>query len=719
MANCLVAVQEPKMSVATHPTPDTLASFARGDLPAEELAAVAEHIGGCATCCAALSQVPDDTLGALAKAAGAAKTGAPGTVPNVAPGSVPVAGSSPGSIPPALAEHPRYAVIRELGAGGMGVVYKAEHRIMGRLVALKVMAPHLTAKSGAVERFRKEVRAAAQLNHPNIVTAHDADEAGGMHFLVMEYVEGTSLDRFVAKKGPLPVPMACNFIRKAALGLQHAHEKGMVHRDIKPQNMMVTRKAEVKVMDFGLARFVNNEEEMPTGGRLPFGAGKPVVDPVTNPNLLMGTPDYLSPEQARNSHNVDNRSDIYSLGCTLFFLLTAKPPFAHAGSLIDKLLAHTEEPPPSIRELRSDVPTGLASVLEKMMAKNPDDRYANAAEVAAAVLPYLRATPEADVVEAAVPASGVGIGGEATPAPVVRASPVFDTEPAAEGSTVEGSPRPRKKKSRKRVPPWWKRPGAVAGAAAIGLLVIIPIVAKKRDSATPPKNDTTNARPSASTPATGTPAKPSTGLPSRQPAGTNKKALPILFIVPSRGLYLPDYLPVRDRMQELGFTVVTASGQGGSAMSIPEPGNPPRPIPVELKLIDADAKDYSAVAVCGYDVEEYIQFVPGSGMSPLARTTRELLAKFQEQGKPIGAICTGVAVLARLPQFSGQSAAKSETMIQKYPYLFAKLFEPKMHKGLIWKDEKVVVDGKLVTAASSEEAHDFAEKLVDLVRKDD
>ena len=248
------------MPVTTHPSPETLAAFARGDLPPAELSAVAEHIGGCNACCAALRGVPDDTFGNLARAAGAV---APAVLTPGPVGDLALPGVTRADFPAELADHPRYKLLSE-PAGGMGIVYKAEHRIMDRVVALKVLAPHLTAKPGAAERFRKEVKLAARLNHENVVIVHDADEAGGLLFLAMEFVEGVSLDRLVTKKGPLAIPLACSFARQAAVGLQHAADRGVTHRDIKPQNLMVTRKGKVKVMDFGLARFVRNDEEEDT-----------------------------------------------------------------------------------------------------------------------------------------------------------------------------------------------------------------------------------------------------------------------------------------------------------------------------------------------------------------------------------------------------------------------------------------------------------------------
>ena len=174
--------------------------------------------------------------------------------PGATAGGAPAAPAD-GSVPPELADHPHYRVLALIGQGGMGAVYKAEHRLMERTVALKVIKPALFDNPGAVQRFRQEVKAAARLQHPNIVTAHDAGQAGALHFLVMEYVEGRSLAEYLQEKGTLPAAEACEYARQAAVGLQHAHEKGMVHRDVKPHNLMRTPDGQVKILDFGLARF--------------------------------------------------------------------------------------------------------------------------------------------------------------------------------------------------------------------------------------------------------------------------------------------------------------------------------------------------------------------------------------------------------------------------------------------------------------------------------
>jgi WD40 repeat protein len=279
----------------------------------------------------------------------------------------------PEPIPPALAGHPRYRILGQLGRGGMGAVYKAEHLLMQRTVALKVIK-QLTAEDPVVlSRFLQEVKAAARLSHPNIVAAHDADRAGDVHFLVMEYVEGITLAQLVKSHGPLPAAQACQHMQQAARGLQYAHEQGMVHRDIKPHNLMLTPGGQVKILDFGLARFV--EEGTDTEG-------------LTETGLAMGTPDYLAPEQALDAHHADIRADIYSLGCTLYHLLAGRQPFAQVRGL-QKLLAHREQAPPPLAASRPDLPPELIRVVERMLAKDPGRRYQTPAEVVEALAPFV------------------------------------------------------------------------------------------------------------------------------------------------------------------------------------------------------------------------------------------------------------------------------------------------------------------------------------------
>jgi WD40 repeat protein len=379
------------MAVAeAHPSAEDLAAFALGTLGEGDRVSVEAHVAACPSCQERAAVAPGDSLVELLRCAHArearridtvAETAASGQTPAPLPASAETAaftpapadmsrGEAPEAVPPELARHERYRVVRLLGAGGMGTVYEAEHRVMQRPVALKVISRAFTARPAAVERFRREARAAARLSHPNIVTTHDAEDAGDTLFLVMEYVEGTTLGRLVKERGPLPVAEACDAIRQAAVGLQHAHERGMVHRDVKPDNLIRCPDGTVKVLDFGLAALTAER----SGG-------------LTDTNVLMGTPEYMAPEQAEDPRSADTRADVYSLGCTLYHLLTGHAPYPAPTPLLT-ILAHREKPLPSIDRARPDVPAGLACVLERMLAKRPEDRYQTPGEVAAALGPF-------------------------------------------------------------------------------------------------------------------------------------------------------------------------------------------------------------------------------------------------------------------------------------------------------------------------------------------
>ena len=265
----------------------------------------------------------------------------------------------------------KYKLLSLLGKGGMSSVYLAEHLLMRRHCALKVLPAKRVDDSSYLERFHREAQAAASLDHPNIVRAYDVDhqEEGNrqIHFLVMEYVEGESLQDLVPENGLASVLDAAEYARQAALGLQHAHENGMVHRDIKPGNLLVDRNGVVKILDLGLARFFRVDE------------GNEALT-LLHDERVLGTADYLAPEQAIDSHSVDSRADLYSLGCTLYFMVTGKPPF-NEGSLAHRLLAHQVKTPPAVESLRVDLPPTLAAIIRKMMEKKPADRFENAAAI--------------------------------------------------------------------------------------------------------------------------------------------------------------------------------------------------------------------------------------------------------------------------------------------------------------------------------------------------
>jgi serine/threonine protein kinase len=395
-------------TTTSHPSAAQLAAFDRGDLRPAQWAEIERHLAGCSTCCDQLESLPDDPLVLFMRAA-AKPAGEPGgPLPADVADTVPVSRtgfSAPGSqtttptIPAELQDHPRYEMGPFLGGGGMGTVFLAEHRLMERRVAVKVIRKDYLVRAGAVERFRQEVRAAARLAHPNIVTAYDADQAGDVHFLVMEFVPGESLDRVVEREGPQPVERACRWIRQAALGLQHAHEHGMVHRDIKPHNLLRTPDDQIKILDFGLARFAwetesgESTDPRPTEARFIVSrspdptSSAPDASHLTQSGTVLGTPDFIAPEQALRSHEADARADIYSLGCTLYFLLAGRPPFSEA-TLPDKLAAHQTQQPQPLTELRPDLPAALLSVVDRMLAKDPARRWQSPREVADALTPF-------------------------------------------------------------------------------------------------------------------------------------------------------------------------------------------------------------------------------------------------------------------------------------------------------------------------------------------
>jgi hypothetical protein len=272
----------------------------------------------------------------------------------------------------------QYRILDELGSGGFGQVFRALHTVMGRTVAVKVIAPQLVEDARARSWFKREVLAVTRLCHPNIVMAYDANEADGLLFLVMEFVDGADLETVVWKQGPLSISAAYELMRQAGLALQYAHERGMVHRDIKPANLLVPRAGGpvaagaapvvVKVTDFGLARL---------HGAAPGGGGKTLGE-----KGFLGTPDYVSPEQARSAGAADIRSDLYSLGCTFHYALSGHKPFG-GDTAMETLIKHAEEEPPPLEALRPEVPSGVAAVVRRLMAKDPAKRFQTPAELVA------------------------------------------------------------------------------------------------------------------------------------------------------------------------------------------------------------------------------------------------------------------------------------------------------------------------------------------------
>ncbi len=296
-----------------------------------------------------------------------------------------------------------YKFLEPIGEGAMGVVFKCEHALMGRTVAVKVLSKARLSHPNALARFRREVQAVAALNHPNIVTAFDAGQAGATHYLVMEYIDGVDLNAWMQEYDCIKIPWACDFIRQTALGLHHAHQAGLVHRDIKPANILVAwnddeQRPIVKILDLGLARALNTRQEEfePDADETSFTLRGEESSQLTHEGVILGTPDYLAPEQILHNEDVDARADIFSLGCTLFKLITTHLPYS-GPNLMGKLQARVDPHAPPAVKLRTYLPDAdpsLELVLAKMLRRDPKQRYQSAAEVAEVLAAFAKPPTE-------------------------------------------------------------------------------------------------------------------------------------------------------------------------------------------------------------------------------------------------------------------------------------------------------------------------------------
>ncbi len=364
-----------KVPTLSHPSADDLVAFARGLLDSARAAVVEVHLSQCNPCAGKVAAAPDDGFIGLLKAAQqsnfADKLHNPGDQSTRA--FSPKDGPGLDRLPLELREHPRYKIERLLAAGAMGEVYLAMDAGISKPVAVKVLKPELAGNPARKTRFLQEAHIASRLRHPNIVRVLHSALAGESAYIVMEFVAGETLAQLVGRRGPLPVSEACAYVRQAAAGLAHADRQGVVHRNVKPQNLIFDPQTGlVKILDFGLGRLV---DEHRTGTRL------------TREGEILGTIHYLSPEQVADSREADIRSDIYSLGCVLFFLLSGFPPFRGKNPL-EVLNKHQQEPPTSLRALRPDVPPEIAALVDRMLAKDPAARPHLPAEIVAALKPY-------------------------------------------------------------------------------------------------------------------------------------------------------------------------------------------------------------------------------------------------------------------------------------------------------------------------------------------
>jgi formylglycine-generating enzyme required for sulfatase activity/serine/threonine protein kinase/Leucine-rich repeat (LRR) protein len=464
---------------ATCPPKKALADFGLGKLDDRAAETLSAHLETCADCRAEMDHVASDSFVDRMRAAVATSPGlsSPGPAQVDIQGAESVSNASYSAetpttdatgpaapqrtgaeatarltLPPELAQSPDFEVIKVLGQGGMGVVYLARNRMMDRLEVLKVVNRSLLDRPGAVERFQQEIRSAARLLHPNIVAAHSVPRLGDLLVFAMEYVDGQDLSQVVKRRGPLPVTNATFYAHQVALGLQHAHEKGMVHRDIKPNNLILAiegKKHIVKILDFGLAKATSEKGD---------------DHGLTKTGQMLGTPDYIAPEQTLDAQKADIRADIYSLGCTLYYLLAGRKPF-QGNSLYDILQAHHRTEAQPLNQVRPDVPAELAAIVAKMMAKDPAQRFQTPLEVAKALSPFFKGggQPAAKLEASLPPAAPAEPAAQPVPPPPVVMTSV---PPAAAPSNSAAEPawgslagidtsgsRPRKKPqaSRRRI----------------------------------------------------------------------------------------------------------------------------------------------------------------------------------------------------------------------------------------------------------------------------
>jgi len=746
-----------------HPPSDVLHAFGLGRLQSSEHAEVEKHVAHCDTCSELLREISGDSL--LRKMQQADSLPLDDTVAHArrAEDTPRVAGR----IFQQLRKHRRYRILKKLGAGGMGVVYKAQHRVMSRVVALKVIRPEMVNHPSSVERFRREVQAAAKLDHPNIVSAYDAEKIGELHLLVMEYVDGVSVDVLGKQQGRLPVATACRIIRQAALGLEHAHQHGMVHRDIKPQNLMMTTDGRIKILDFGLARVRRPEA--------------PDKSSLTADQMAMGTPDYIAPEQAKNSRTVDARADIYGLGCTFYELLVGHPPFPK-DSCAETIAAHLTEEPPPIESVRNDVPAPVLQILRRMLAKNPDDRIQSASEVA-----QVLAAHSGEIHPPPVTAPSPSIRSPVPPPVARQTRGDAQHETLPQMTPVQGklstvsSPLTHSIRNRKGARQTNTRPLAVAGGglvvAALALLVAVnwPESVDRRGVEARPDS---KARPFDEVAQAPTPPQPTRRLTEprqdEQRRRDNDNEPPQPNQARQRSESLPDADGGSDRinpvLDEDAATAGAVSTQGNPRSAKPD-GNPraasadenlaatsssavaaamktgrvlvvlphdnfwypdyanvvpilraaglkievassgegsatsgKKRVPVDLLLRDADAQHYDAVVFCGApDMERNLEFAV---VEKYRRQARQFIESMLAAEKYVTSICAGTAVLAEVDVLNGKSAARVSFVSPRI----------KSDPDIQWRHAPFVRSAPyILTGGDPHHAQAFARELVSLL----
>jgi len=509
-----------------------------------------------------------------------------------------------------------YIILDQVGRGGMGMVFKARHNKMNREVAIKVLPPSATRSKERLARFKREVEMAARLNHDHIVAAHDADEAAGLHFLVMEYVPGPNFTTLVKEQGPLPIEQAVRSIIQASSGLEHAHEQGLIHRDVKPSNLLLSPKGEVKILDLGLARIDNQ-----------------VDDGLTQSGMVMGTIDFMAPEQALNSKYADQRSDIYSLGCTLFFLVTGKPMY-DGETVMEKLIAHRENGIPTLGDFRDDAPAELDSIISRMTAKQPNDRYTTVAEVRADLESFLVGDLD-PIAMLAPPKTPTGIqyvgidsddsfllAGETAFLDETQAfSPQSGDDTVAEGTEAQPLLRPRRNLFGRKTAPIY---GLAAGAALILLFGLGVVLASGMLNAV---------------------------FGGHAGALANGGQGRVALVLPMAGYGFHDYEKLKATITAEGMEALPVAFANTAIADSDGKGKKLTP---QLTLAEVRPRDFDAVVFCSGKVDE---MADGGAKQQAAK---ELIDAMAKKERVVSAVGNGVKILAHANVLEGRKYAGCE-----------------------------------------------------------
>lgn len=461
------------MSLTSCPSAERLAAYRQHQLTDSEQTELASHVATCAACQQALKELETNPSVRTATVGDAKRELRDDKAPNTTSGptvrlSGPPTPMASEAAPRGLGQIGQYQLLAVLGRGGMGTVYRATHSKLKKSVAIKLLPAHEAHDPVAIARFHREMEAVGKLDHPNIVRATDAGETNDAYYLVMELVRGEDLSKLVRRIGRLRVADACELIRQAAIGLQHAHEHGLVHRDIKPSNLMLSAEGRVKILDMGLARL--HGEQRPEGELTATGA-------------IMGTADYMAPEQGADTHSVDIRADLYSLGCSLYHLVAGKPPFTGPkfDTLLKKMNAHAEAAVPSLQDSVADVPVELLAILDRLLAKNPGQRFASPGDLARALKP-LAAGCDLPALVASRPKNETDAAGPGSSTDDARAAVTYET------GLGQAQPSPSASRSRtteKLVALGTTRRRMIAVGAALVLVVAAFSVHWRRGATTP------------------------------------------------------------------------------------------------------------------------------------------------------------------------------------------------------------------------------------------